>query len=138
MTEKPAWYYWAFAIIHLLLFGVGVYFIIDTAMLTSAERAAALGSTYIKVYEAMPQWAHVAYNGANIAGFAGAVLMLLRNKLAAWAFGLTILGFLAERVWLLGLSDVDVPFMPTQFLIPLQALLGIYLVRRAAKKGQLR
>lgn len=136
-TKAPMWF-WALAIIALIWngLGVGAYF---QQMLMSAEDFAALPELQRNLLISQPFWATAAFAIAVFAGFAGAITMLMRRRIAVRIF---ILSFVAVLVQISSYFILDgyLEFISSQgwtmpILIPVFALAFILLARRFEKDG---
>lgn len=136
-TKAPMWF-WALAIIALIWngLGVGAYF---QQMLMSAEDFAALPEFQRNLLISQPFWATAAFAIAVFAGFAGAITMLMRRRIAVRIF---ILSFVAVLVQISSYFILDgyLEFINSQgwtmpILIPVFALAFILLARKFEKDG---
>lgn len=136
-TKAPMWF-WALAIIALIWngLGVGAYF---QQMLMSAEDFAALPELQRNLLISQPFWATAAFAIAVFAGFAGAITMLMRRRIAVRIF---ILSFVAVLVQISSYFILDgyLEFISSQgwtmpILIPVFALAFILLARKFEKDG---
>ena len=80
----PVWF-WIVAVLALLWELAGC-FAFYTQMTMTPEAMAKLPVAQREIWEATPVWINAAYGVAVVVGLAGAILLLLRRRLAATAF----------------------------------------------------
>ncbi len=139
---KPPVWFWVVAGLALLWEAMGCWAYI-TQMTMSPEAMAALPAAQREIWEAMPVWVAAAYAVAVWVGLAGAVLLLLRRKLAQMAFVVSLAAVLVQFGWTFLGTDI-LTAMPTAeslpmplFIIVVAALL-VWFSGWTAKKGWLR
>lgn len=105
MSRTP-WHIWVVGVLGVLWNAFGCW---DYTMtqLKGEEHLRAFGMTeaQIAAFEAMPAWSHAVWAIGVWGGLLGAILILLRRKLALPVFGVSFLGFLAGLAYQYGLSD---------------------------------
>ena len=106
MTQKTPWHLWVVGVVGALWNAFGCW---DYTMtqLKGEEHLRAFGMTdaQIAAFETMPSWSHAVWAIGVWGGLLGAVLILLRRKLALPVFVLSFLGFIAGLVYQYVLSD---------------------------------
>lgn len=106
MTVKTPWHLWVVGVVAVLWNGFGC----TDYTLTQLQGEAWLTSmglteAQLAYFSAMPAWTHAAWAVGVWGGLLGAILLLLRRKLAVPVFVLSFLGWLAGAVYAFGLSN---------------------------------
>jgi len=105
--KLPVWF-WVIAGVALLwnLMGVASYF---GQVTISDEAIAALPAAEQALYKNTPAWATASFAIAVFSGAAGCILLLLRNRLAVFAFGLSLISIIIQMsYWLLMTNSIAV------------------------------
>ena len=106
MTVKTPWHLWVVGGLALLFNAIGPYDYVRTMLEGSAYLASAgMTPAQIAHYEALPVWVHAAWAIGVWAAIAGAVLLLLRRKLALPVFAVSLGAFMLNMLHTYGLSD---------------------------------
>lgn len=93
MLNKTPWHLWVVGVISLLWNGFGGYdFIMSMTQGEAYWRASGMTQPMIDYYNAMPEWMYGPWILGVWGAVAGSILLLLRNKLAVWAFALSLIG----------------------------------------------
>lgn len=93
MTVRTPWHLWVVGVISLLWNAFGGYdFIMTTTQGETYMRGMGMTQPMIDYFNAMPTWMYVPWTLGVWGAVAGSVLLLMRNKLAVWAFVLSLLG----------------------------------------------
>ena len=93
MLNKTPWHLWVVGVISLLWNAFGGYdFIMTNTKGEAYMRASGFDQAMIDYYMAMPTWMYVPWTLGVWGAVAGSVLLLMRNKLAVWAFVASLLG----------------------------------------------
>ena len=93
--NKAPWHLWVVGVVSLLWNGFGAYdFLMTTTQGEAYFRASGFDQAMIDYFNAMPKWMYVPWTLGVWGGLAGSILLLIRNWLAVWAFGLSFLGAL--------------------------------------------
>jgi hypothetical protein len=101
MTVKTPWHLWAVGVISLLWNGYGGYdFIMTTTQGETYMRAAGMTQPMIDYFNAMPTWMYVPWTLGVWGAVLGSILLLLRNRLAVWAFLASLVGAVANLIYL--------------------------------------
>ncbi|NOX94885.1 MAG: hypothetical protein GXP04_07240 [Alphaproteobacteria bacterium] len=106
-VKLPVWF-WIIAGIALMwnLMGVASYFIQVTM---STEAITALPDVERALYDNTPVWATASFAIAVFSGVAGCILLLLRKRLAIFAFGLSLISItLQMSYWLLMTNSIEI------------------------------
>lgn len=100
MTVKTPWHLWVVGGISLLWNGYGAFdFVMTTLQGEAYMRASGFEQPMIDYYAAMPNWMYVPWVLGVWGGLLAAILLLIRNKLAAPVFGLSLLGAVGSLVF---------------------------------------
>ena len=93
MLKKTPWHLWVVGVISLLWNGFGGYdFIMSMTQGEAYWRASGMTQPMIDYYNAMPEWMYAAWIAGVWGAVAGSILLLMRNKLAVWAFVISLAG----------------------------------------------
>jgi len=100
MTVKTPWHLWAVGGISLLWNAFGGYdFIMTTTQGAAYMTASGFDQPMIDYYMAMPTWMYGPWILGVWGAVAGSILLLLRNRLAVWAFGLSLIGAVVSLIY---------------------------------------
>lgn len=100
MTVKTPWHLWGVGVVSLLWNAFGAYdFIMTTTQRETYLRASGFDQAMIDYFLAMPTWMYGPWILGVWGAVAGSVLLLLRNRLAVWAFGLSLVGAVASLIY---------------------------------------
>lgn len=142
MTTRTPWHLWVVGVVAALWNGFGCTDYTMTqvqgdAWLTSMK----MTSAQIEYFHAMPAWTHAAWAIGVWGGLLGAILLLLRKKLAMPVFVVSFLGWLAGAVYAFGMSDgmeAMGSMWPMQIVIGAACVFFIWYAWTMSKKGVLR
>ncbi|WP_296817322.1 hypothetical protein [Brevundimonas sp.] len=104
-TAAPAgggvpWHLWLVGVLSLLWNGFGAYdFIMTTTQGEAYMRASGFDDAMIAYYMDMPTWMWGPWILGVWGAVAGSILLLMRNRLAVWAFGLSLLGAVISLIY---------------------------------------
>ena len=143
MTEVkkiPIWF-WVVGIIALLWNGIGVAAYIGQATM-SANDFGALPELQRKLLIAQPFWHSAMFPLAVLSGFLGAVMLLLRKRIAIRLFLLSLIAVLVQTAGYI-ILDGYFEFIGTQgwtmpVMIPVIAIGLLFFARYCENKGHLR
>lgn len=100
MTTRTPWHLWAVGVVSLLWNAFGGYdFIMTTTQGAAYMRASGFDQAMIDYFLAMPAWMYGPWILGVWGAVAGSILLLLRNKLAVWAFGLSLIGAVVSLIY---------------------------------------
>lgn len=142
MTTRTPWHLWVVGVGAALWNAMGCADYTMTqvqgdAWLTSMKMTPA----QIEYFHAMPAWTHAAWAIGVWGGLLGAILLLLRKKLALPVFVVSFLGWLAGAVYAFGMSD-GMEMMgdkwPMQVVIGAACVFFIWYAWTMSKRGVLR
>ena len=145
MTRSTPWHLWAVGVLSLLWNAFGGYdFIMTTTQGAAYMRSAGFDQAMIDYFGAMPTWMYVPWTLGVWGAVAGSILLLLRNKLAVWAFALSLIGAVVSLVYGQAINPPPPPpaalammaYMPW-VIVAIAAFLAWY-AWAMAKKGVLR
>lgn len=130
--------FWIVAILLLLWALMG-----DFAYVSQASRAVPMDAYDAALFDAMPGWVWGAYALAVWVGTAGAIALLLRRKIAAALFAVSLIAVVVQFGYTLGMTDlIAVKGLATAAGFPLVifaiGLFQLWWARRCAAQGRLR
>ena len=139
-SSKPNGLFWAIGIIALVWNGFGVMAYIAQAYMTD-EVLAALPQDEQALYQNIPAWVTAAFATAVFGGALGALLLLLRKKLAKLLFIVSFLGILVQMYHSFFMSKNFDVYGPGAAIMPIMVIIiGVFLIiytRKSAEKGWL-
>jgi hypothetical protein len=133
----PAWF-WIVAVLALLWEAMGCFAYLGEVGMAGAAMAKH-PPAQDAVWHAMPVWVWCAFAVAVWIGFAGALMQLLRMRLARAAFAVSLVAVIVQFGWaflIAGPSKLGPPLMPAVIVIIAVAL--VWFSDMAAKRGWLR
>jgi len=144
MTTRTPWHLWAVGVVSLLWNAFGGYdFIMTTTQGAAYMRASGFDQAMIDYFLAMPAWMYGPWILGVWGAVAGSILLLLRNKLAVWAFGLSLIGAVVSLIYGQVINPPPVPaemammiYMP--WVIAAMAAFPAWDAWTLSKKGVLR
>ncbi len=90
-TSKAPWHLWLVGILALLWNGFGAFDFAATAS-RFEPWVSQFPQPAIDYIYALPMWNWIGWALGTWGGFIGSILLLMRNRLAVWAYGLSLLG----------------------------------------------
>ncbi len=100
MTTATPWHLWVVGVLSLLWNGFGAYdFVMTTTQGEAYMRSAGFDQAMIDYYNAMPAWMYVPWTLGVWGAVIGSILLLIRNRLAVWAFALSLLGAVVSLIY---------------------------------------
>lgn len=147
-TAAPAartpWHLWVVGVISLLWNAFGAFdFIMTTTRGEAYMRASGFDQAMIDYYMAMPSWMYGPWVLGVWGAVAGSILLLMRHRLAVWAFALSLLGAVGSLMYGQVVSPPPLPpelaimsYMPW-VIVAIAAFLAWY-AWSMARKGVLR
>jgi len=115
--KLPMWF-WVIAILALLWNLMGVASYLSFAMM-GEEALAELPAAEKALIDNYPAWATGAFAIAVFAGIAGAILLLMRMRIAVPTFGVSLVAILLQMTWWVGLSGAAAVYGGTFIIMPL-------------------
>ena len=100
MTTSTPWHLWAVGGISLLWNAFGGYdFIMTTTQRETYLRASGFDQAMIDYFLGMPTWMYVPWTVGVWGAVIGSILLLLRHRLAVWAFALSLIGAVVSLIY---------------------------------------
>ncbi len=137
-TNKPNILFWIIGVIALLWNGMGVNAYLQYAFKTDAS-VAGLNTEQIAIMEGMPMWYTALFAIAVFAGLIGAVMLLMRKKMAISFFIVSFMCATINQVyWLFGTDAIelfsdDQPFLFPVIIVAIATFLIWYSKNQSAK-----
>ncbi len=140
-TNKPNTWFWVIGILALIWNLLGVFAYLAEAYM-SDEILSALPAEQQALYAERPAWVTAAFAIAVFAGALGCIAMLIRKKLAASLFILSLLAVIAQQIYAFFLSNTmevmgGASAMGMPIMIIVVAIFLVWYARRATTKGWL-
>lgn len=100
MTVKTPWHLWVVGGVSLLWNAFGAYdFIMTTTQGETYMRGMGFDQGMIDYFVAMPAWMYGPWILGVWGAVAGSLLLLLRQRYAVWAFGLSLVGAVVSLIY---------------------------------------
>lgn len=100
MKAATPWHLWAVGVVSLLWNGYGAYlFIMSNTRGEAFYRELGMPQAMIDYQNAMPMWMYVPWTVGVWGALFGSILLLLRQGLAVWAFGLSLIGAVVSLLY---------------------------------------
>lgn len=100
MTTRTPWHLWVVGVVSLLWSAYGGYdFIMTTTQGETWLRSSGFDQPMIDYFLGMPAWMYGPWILGVWGAVAGSILLLLRNRLAVWAFVLSLIGALISLLY---------------------------------------
>jgi len=100
MTTSTPWHLWTVGVISLLWNGYGAYlFIMSNTRGEAFYREMGMPQAMIDYQSAMPTWMYVPWTVGVWGAVIGSILLLLRHRLAVWAFALSLIGAVVSLIY---------------------------------------
>jgi len=104
--SKTPWHLWLVGAVAVLFNSVGVFdFVMSMAQGPAYMASAGMTQAQIDHYQRMPGWMTAVWAIGVFGAFAASVLILLRNRLSAPVFAVSLAAFLLSLVYTYVLSD---------------------------------
>jgi len=128
-TSKPGMAFWIIGVVALIWNGMGVNAYLQYAFKTEAS-IAGLNVEQIALMEGMPMWYTALFALAVFAGLIGAVMLLMRKKMAVSFFIVSFMCATSNQVyWLFGTDSIEVFSDDHPFLFPiLIVVIAVFLI----------
>jgi len=139
-TNKPNTGFWIIAVLALLWNLMGVFqFLVSTVMAEVVSDA--IPEEQMALVNSLPSWYNYVFGIAVFAGLLGALLLLLRKKLAVPVFGISLLAVLVQMgYWLFATEVMDVMGLVSVVMPLIVIIVAIFLYfysKGASQKGWL-
>ena len=143
ITTKAPWHLWLVGVIAVLFNAIGAFdFVMSMLQGSSYMQSAGMTPAQIAHYEAMPGWMLVVWAVGVWGAILASVLLLLRRKLAAPTFAVSLLAFLVSLFYSYVLTDggeiLGRAMAITSAIIATLLLFFMWYSGRMAKRGVLR
>ena len=126
--RKPANLFWLISTLALIWNLIGVFNYLTQAFMTD-EILASLPQDQQLMYQEVPAWVTAAFAVAVFSGTIGAVLMLLKKKIATTFFILSFIGIISQMSYGLLINENTDSYGPMGLLMPLMIIsIGGYLI----------
>lgn len=100
MTVRTPWHLWVVGVVSLLWNAFGAFDFVSTITRGEAYlREMNFDQAMIDYFLAMPDWMYVPWTLGVWGAVIGSILLLLRNRFAVWAFGLSLVGAVVSLVY---------------------------------------
>lgn len=129
--QKPPFMFWAIAVVGLLWNLIGCW---NYIVQSNPEAVAQMPDIYRLIVENRPAWATAGFAVSVFAGAVGAILMLLRRKIATGLFALSLLGSLATFYFTFRVLGIE----PATLSALLMSVALLIFSNLAVRKGWLR
>ena len=140
--EKTPWHLWAVGVFGVLWSGFGCFdYVMTTTRGADYMRAAGMSDAQIEHLLAAPAWLTAVWAVGVWGGLAGAVLLLLRSKLAVPVFIASLAAFVASLVYAYAISPMPgdgAGMMVMQVVIFIICVFFVWYSSRAKSSGLLR
>ena len=119
--RKPANLFWLISTLALIWNLIGVFNYLTQAFMTD-EILASLPQDQQLMYQEVPAWVTAAFAVAVFSGTIGAVLMLLKKKIATTFFILSFIGIISQMSYGLLINENTDSYGPMGLLMPLMII----------------
>jgi hypothetical protein len=134
--RKPANLFWLISTLALIWNLIGVFNYLTQAFMTD-EILASLPQDQQLMYQEVPAWVTAAFAVAVFSGTIGAVLMLLKKKIATTFFILSFIGIISQMSYGLLINENTDSYGPMGLLMPLMIIsIGGYLIWYSKKAAE--
>ena len=134
--RKPANLFWLISTLALIWNLIGVFNYLTQAFMTD-EILASLPQDQQLMYQEVPAWVTAAFAVAVFSGTIGAVLMLLKKKIATTFFILSFIGIISQMSYGLLINENTDSYGPIGLLMPLMIIsIGGYLIWYSKKAAE--
>ncbi|MGB1170109.1 MAG: hypothetical protein ACPG4G_08535 [Flavobacteriaceae bacterium] len=134
--RKPTNLFWLISTLALIWNLIGVFNYLTQAFMTD-EILASLPQDQQLMYQEVPAWVTAAFALAVFSGTIGAVLMLLKKKIATTFFILSFIGIISQMSYGLLLDENTDSYGPMGLLMPFMIIsIGGYLIWYSKKAAE--
>ncbi len=142
-SAKTPWHLWVVSVVAILFNGVGVFdYVMSKTQGAAYMQSAGMTPAQIYHYMTLPFWMNCVWAIGVWGAIAASILLLLRNKLAAPVFLVSLAAFLLSLLYhyvLSGAADMmGTAGIVSSAVITLLLVLFIFYSRAMAKRGVLR
>ena len=140
-SNKPSTLFWIIGVVALLWNGMGANMYIQQAYKTDAFKAMYPDPKVLEMVENTPSWVMGAFAIAVFGGVLGALLLLLKKKLAKPVFLISLIAIAAQMIYNVFISGALEVYGPGAVIMPIMTLaIGAFLVwhsKKSIEKGWL-
>ena len=134
--RKPTGLFWIISSMALVWNLMGVFNYLTQAFMTN-EVLASLPEDQQLLYEDVPSWVTAAFATAVFSGTLGAILLLLKKKVASNFFILSFVGIIIQMTYGLLISENTNGYGPMGLIMPLMIIaIGGYLIWYSKKAAE--
>ena len=134
--RKPTGLFWIISSMALVWNLMGVFNYLTQAFMTN-EVLASLPKDQQLLYEDVPAWVTAAFATAVFSGTLGALLLLLKKKIASTFFILSFIGIIIQMTYGLLISENTNGYGPMGLIMPLMIIaIGGYLIWYSKKAAE--
>ena len=134
--RKPANLFWLISTLALIWNLIGVFNYLTQAFMTD-EILASLPQDQQLMYQEVPAWVTAAFALAVFSGTLGALLMLLKKKIATTFFILSFIGIISQMSYGLLINENTDSYGPMGLLMPFMIIsIGGYLIWYSKKAAE--
>lgn len=134
--RKPTGLFWIISSMALVWNLMGVFNYLTQAFMTDAVLAS-LPKDQQLMYQDVPAWATAAFATAVFSGTLGALLLLLKKKIASTFFILSFIGIITQMTYGLLISENTNGYGPLGLIMPLMIIaIGGYLIWYSKKAAE--
>ena len=134
--RKPTGLFWIISSMALVWNLMGVFNYLTQAFMTN-EVLASLPKDQQLLYEDVPAWVTAAFATAVFSGTLGALLLLLKKKIASTFFILSFVGIIIQMTYGLLISENTNGYGPLGLIMPLMIIaIGGYLIWYSKKAAE--
>lgn len=134
--RKPTNLFWLISSLALIWNLIGVFNYLTQAFMTD-EILASLPQDQQLMYQEVPAWVTAAFAVAVFSGTIGAVLMLLKKKIATTFFILSFIGIISQMSYGLLINENTDSYGPMGLLMPFMIIsIGGYLIWYSKKAAE--
>ena len=134
--RKPTGLFWIISSMALVWNLMGVFNYLTQAFMTN-EVLASLPKDQQLLYEDVPAWVTAAFATAVFSGTLGALLLLLKKKIASTFFILSFIGIITQMTYGLLISENTNGYGPLGLIMPLMIVaIGGYLIWYSKKAAE--
>ena len=134
--RKPTGLFWIISSMALVWNLMGVFNYLTQAFMTN-EVLASLPEDQQLLYEDVPAWVTAAFATAVFSGTLGAILLLLKKKVASNFFILSFVGIIIQMTYCLLISENTNGYGPMGLIMPLMIIaIGGYLIWYSKKAAE--
>ncbi|MDG1161715.1 MAG: hypothetical protein P8M76_06515 [Flavobacteriaceae bacterium] len=134
--RKPTGLFWIISSMALVWNLMGVFNYLTQAFMTN-EVLASLPKDQQLLYEDVPAWVTAAFATAVFSGTLGALLLLLKKKIASTFFILSFIGIIIQMTYGLLISENTNGYGPLGLIMPLMIIaIGGYLIWYSKKAAE--